>query len=204
MLDLQMNYFGAMIENSFFVHPSSIIDNGAEVGKGTRIWHFCHLMPTCKVGKNCILGQNVYIDSNVVIGNGVKIQNNVSVYNGVVIEDDVFLGPSMVFTNVINPRSFIERKKEFQKTVIRKGVSIGANATIICGIEIGNYAMIGAGAVVTKPVPGFALITGNPGRQRGWVSKAGLKLEFDTEKRAKCPQTGDIYTLDNSVVSLLQ
>ncbi len=204
MLDLQMNYFGAMIENSFFVHPSSIIDNGAEVGKGTRIWHFCHLMPTCKVGENCILGQNVYIDSNVVIGNGVKIQNNVSVYNGVVIEDDVFLGPSMVFTNVINPRSFIERKKEFQKTVIRKGVSIGANATIICGIEIGNYAMIGAGAVVTKPVPGFALITGNPGRQRGWVSKAGLKLEFDTENRAKCPQTGDIYTLDNSVVSLLQ
>ncbi len=199
-----MNYFGAMIENSFFVHPSSIIDNGAEVGKGTRIWHFCHLMPTCKVGENCILGQNVYIDSNVVIGNGVKIQNNVSVYNGVVIEDDVFLGPSMVFTNVINPRSFIERKKEFQKTVIRKGVSIGANATIICGIEIGNYAMIGAGAVVTKPVPGFALITGNPGRQRGWVSKAGLKLEFDTENRAKCPQTGDIYTLDNSVVSLLQ
>jgi len=204
VLDLQMNYFGAMIENSFFVHPSSIIDNGAEVGKGTRIWHFCHLMPTCKVGENCILGQNVYIDSNVVIGNGVKIQNNVSVYNGVVIEDDVFLGPSMVFTNVINPRSFIERKKEFQKTVIRKGVSIGANATIICGIEIGNYAMIGAGAVVTKPVPGFALITGNPGRQRGWVSKAGLKLEFDTENRAKCPQTGDIYTLDNSVVSLLQ
>ena len=204
MLDLQMNYFGAMIENSFFVHPSSIIDNGAEVGKGTRIWHFCHLMPTCKVGENCILGQNVYIDSNVVIGNGVKIQNNVSVYNGVVIEDDVFLGPSMVFTNVINPRSFIERKKEFQKTVIRKGVSIGANATIICGIEIGNYAMIGAGAVVTKSVPGFALITGNPGRQRGWVSKAGLKLEFDTENRAKCPQTGDIYIIDKSVVSLLQ
>ena len=204
MLDLQMNYFGAMIENSFFVHPSSIIDNGAEVGKGTRIWHFCHLMRTCKVGENCILGQNVYIDSNVVIGNGVKIQNNVSVYNGVVIEDDVFLGPSMVFTNVINPRSFIERKKEFQKTVIRKGVSIGANATIICGIEIGNYAMIGAGAVVTKSVPGFALITGNPGRQRGWVSKAGLKLEFDTENRAKCPQTGDIYIIDKSVVSLLQ
>ncbi len=204
MLDLQMNYFGAMESNSFFVHPSAIIDEGAEVGVGTRIWHFCHLMPTCKVGENCILGQNVYIDSNVVIGNGVKIQNNVSVYNGVVIEDDVFLGPSMVFTNVINPRSFMERKREFQKTVIEKGATIGANATILCGIKIGNYAMIGAGAVVTKSVPGFALITGNPGRQRGWVSKAGLKLEFDTENRAKCPQTGDIYMLDNSVVSLLQ
>jgi UDP-2-acetamido-3-amino-2,3-dideoxy-glucuronate N-acetyltransferase len=144
-----MNYFGSMEDNNFFVHPSSVIDKGAEIGAGTNIWHFCHLMPTCKVGGHCSIGQNVYIDNNAVIGNGVKIQNNVSVYNGVIIEDDVFLGPSMVFTNVINPRSFIERKEEFRKTIVRKGVSIGANATVLCGIEIGAYAMIGAGAVVT-------------------------------------------------------
>lgn len=204
MLKLQMNYFGGMIDHPFYVHPSSIIDDGAQIGNGTRIWHFCHLMPASKVGANCILGQNVFIDNQVVIGNGVKIQNNVSVYKGVMIEDDVFLGPSMVFTNVINPRSFIERKTEFKKTIVHKGATIGANATILCGTEIGKYAMIGAGAVVTKSVPGFALITGNPGKQTGWVSKAGLKLEFGSENRAKCPQTGDIYTLDNAVVSLLQ
>ncbi|MBL0272575.1 MAG: N-acetyltransferase [Chitinophagaceae bacterium] len=190
-----------MTENSVFIHESSVIDPGARVGNGTRIWHFCHLMPTSLVGENCNLGQNVYIDNNVVIGNRVKIQNNVSVYNGVVIEDDVFLGPSMVFTNVINPRSFIERKNEFKKTLIRKGASIGANATILCGIEIGEYAMIGAGAVVTKPVPAYALMTGNPSRQTGWVSEAGISLKFDENGLAKCLQTGQVYKLMNDRIS---
>ncbi|OSZ81650.1 N-acetyltransferase [Chitinophagaceae bacterium IBVUCB2] len=192
-----------MESTSFFVHPSAIIDEGAQIGKGTRIWHFCHLMPTCRVGENCILGQNVYLDSNVIIGNGVKIQNNVSVYNGVIIEDDVFLGPSMVFTNVINPRSFIERKTEFKKTVIQKGATIGANATILCGIEIGNYALIGAGTIVTKSVPPYALITGNPGKRTGWVSKAGIKLNFETANTAKCPETSELYILEKNVVKLL-
>ncbi|MGB3155145.1 MAG: acyltransferase [Chitinophagaceae bacterium] len=190
-----------MTENSVFIHESSVIDPGARVGNGTRIWHFCHLMPTSLVGENCNLGQNVFIDSHVVIGNRVKIQNNVSVYNGVVIEDDVFLGPSMVFTNVINPRSFIERKDEFKKTLIRKGASIGANATILCGIEVGEYAMIGAGAVVTKPVPAYALMTGNPSIQTGWVSEAGISLKFDENGLAKCLQTGQVYKLMNDRIS---
>lgn len=177
------------------IHPTAIIDEGARVGKGTRVWHFCHLMSGCRIGESCILGQNVFIDRNVSIGNGVKIQNNVSVYNGVELADDVFLGPSVVFTNVINPRSFIERKQEFRKTMVNKGASIGANATILCGIEIGAYAMIGAGAVVTKPVPDYALVTGNPGSQKGWVSRAGQKLEFDQSGKAKCPQTGETYKL---------
>jgi UDP-2-acetamido-3-amino-2,3-dideoxy-glucuronate N-acetyltransferase len=199
-----MNYFGSMEDNSVFIHHSAIIDEGAQIGNGTRIWHFCHLMAKSKVGQHCILGQNVYIDSNVVIGNGVKVQNNVSVYNGVIIEDDVFLGPSMVFTNVINPRSFIERKAAFKKTVIRKGASIGANATILCGIEIGSYAMIGAGAVVTKSVLAYALVTGNPGNQTGWVSKAGLKLNFDTDNTAKCTETNEVYLLEKNIVTLLK
>ncbi len=185
---------------NIFIHPTAIVDEGARVGDGTKIWHFCHLMATSKIGERCIIGQNVYIDSNAVIGNGVKIQNNVSVYNGVVIEDDVFLGPSVVFTNVTNPRSFIERKDEFKKTIIRKGATIGANATILCGIEIGDYAMIGAGAVVTKTVLAFALITGNPARQTGWISKAGIKLDFNNNGLAICPQTGSSYTLKNGFV----
>jgi len=193
-----------MTGNTIHIHPSSIVDEGAQIGAGTRVWQFCHLMPTCKVGKNCILGQNVYIDSNVVIGNGVKIQNNVSVYNGVIIEDDVFLGPSMVFTNVINPRSFIERKNEFKKTMIRKGATIGANATIICGIEIGEYAMIGAGAVVTKTVLPYALMLGTPAKQSGWVSKAGNTLNFDTTGQAKCSSTGETYKLDMGSVFPLE
>ena len=197
----QKKYFAAMTGKSTFIHPGSIIDEGAQVGAGTRIWHFCHLMSTCRLGENCNIGQNVYIDSNVIIGNGVKIQNNVSVYNGVVIEDNVFLGPSMVFTNVTNPRSFIERKNEFKKTVVRKGASIGANATILCGIEIGCYAMIGAGAVVIKTVPAYALIVGNPARQIGWVSEAGITLDFAAGDSAKCPQTGQIYKLKNGIVS---
>ncbi|MBL7739750.1 MAG: N-acetyltransferase [Chitinophagaceae bacterium] len=192
------------MENDFFVHPSSVIDKGAQIGKGTNIWHFCHLMPACKIGERCNIGQNVYIDNNVVIGKGVKIQNNVSVYNGVIIEDDVFLGPSMVFTNVINPRSFIERKEEFKKTLIRKGASIGANATILCGIAIGPYAMIGAGAVVTKNVLPYALMAGNPARQTGWMSQAGVKLEFGNGNIAVCPVTGQIYKLENGIVDLAQ
>ena len=196
-----MIYFGIMESREFFVHPSSIIDEGAQIGKGTRIWHFSHLMATCKVGEQCIIGQNVYIDSNTVIGNRVKIQNNVSVYNGVVIEDDVFLGPSMVFTNVINPRSFIERKDEFKKTMIRRGATIGANATILCGIEIGAYAMIGAGAVVVKNVLPYAIITGNPAGQSGWISEAGHRLRFDETGVAICPQTTKRYHLKNGFVT---
>lgn len=196
-----MKYFGSMENRPVFIHPTAIVDEGAQIGKGTRIWHFCHLAPTCKVGERCNMGQNVYIDNNTVIGNGVKIQNNVSVYNGVIIEDDVFLGPSMVFTNVINPRSFIERKDEFKKTIIRKGASIGANATILCGIEIGAYAMIGAGAVVTKNVLAYSIITGNPARQTGWISEAGLKLHFNTIGIGICPQTDKTYILKNGFVS---
>jgi UDP-2-acetamido-3-amino-2,3-dideoxy-glucuronate N-acetyltransferase len=192
-----------MKDNSFFVHPSSIIDEGAQIGAGTKIWHFCHLMPTCVIGENCILGQNVYIDNNVMIGNGVKIQNNVSIYNGVIIEDDVFLGPSMVFTNVINPRSFIERKTEFKKTLIKKGASIGANATVLCGVEIGSYAMIGAGTVVVKDIHPYALVVGNPARQIGWVSEAGLTLDFNSEQIAICSQSGRKYGIKNEKVNPL-
>ncbi|MBS1621212.1 MAG: N-acetyltransferase [Bacteroidetes bacterium] len=193
-----------MENKSFFVHPSAVVDPGAQVGAGTKIWHFSHLMPACRIGENCNIGQNVFIDNNTVIGNGVKIQNNVSVYNGVEIEDGAFLGPSMVFTNVINPRSFIERKNEFKKTLICKGATIGANATIICGLEIGAYALVGAGAVVTKNVPAFALMVGNPARQKGWVSEAGLSLNFNTGNIAVCPETGKKYKLENEKVVALK
>jgi UDP-2-acetamido-3-amino-2,3-dideoxy-glucuronate N-acetyltransferase len=189
-----------MENRNYFVHPSSVVDEGAQVGVGTNIWHFCHLMPACKVGEQCNIGQNVYIDNNAVIGNGVKIQNNVSVYNGVIIEDDVFLGPSMVFTNVINPRSFIERKDEFKKTIIRKGATIGANATILCGIEVGVYAMIGAGAVITKSVLAYSIMTGNPARQSGWISEAGIRLDFNNQGLAECPRTKRTYKLKNGMV----
>jgi UDP-2-acetamido-3-amino-2,3-dideoxy-glucuronate N-acetyltransferase len=182
-----------MTTTDYFAHPSAIIDEGAQIGKGTQIWHFCHLMSTCKVGSSCKIGQNVYIDANAIVGNGVKIQNNVSVYNGVVVEDDVFLGPSMVFTNVINPRSFIERKNMFRKTIVRKGATIGANATIICGVEIGAYAIIGAGSVVTKNVPAYALMKGNPARQSGWVSEAGHTLKFNENGVAACPESEEQY-----------
>ncbi|HVZ57441.1 MAG TPA: acyltransferase [Chitinophagaceae bacterium] len=186
----------------FFVHPSSVVDPGAEIGEGTRIWHFCHLSGTCRVGTHCNLGQNIFIDQGVIIGNRVKIQNNVSVYNGVTIEDEVFLGPSVVFTNVLNPRSFIERKHEFRKTLVRRGATVGANATVVCGVEIGEYALVGAGAVVTRDVPAFALVTGNPARPSGWVSRAGLKLQFDPDGRANCPQTQEAYLLHNGRVTL--
>lgn len=162
---------------SFQAHPSSIIDPGAEIGNGTKIWHFSHVMPTAVIGENCILGQNVFVGNNVVIGNCVKVQNNVSLYEGVMCEDDVFIGPSVVFTNVTSPRAFIEQKEAFQKTMIRKGVTIGANATILCGIELGEYCFIGAGSVVTKDVPPFALMIGNPARHTGWLDKNGQRVE---------------------------
>jgi len=197
---LTIDHFCDMPTDNIFIHPSSIVDDGAKIGTGSKVWHFCHLMPGSSVGENCILGQNVYVDKNVSIGNGVKIQNNVSVYNGVMIEDDVFLGPSVVFTNVINPRSFIERKNEFKKTLIKKGATIGANATVLCGIEIGSYAMIGAGTVVINNVPDFALMVGNPARQTGWISIHGNKLDFDETGNAICSTTGKKYKLENQSV----
>lgn len=185
---------------SFIIHPTAIADNGCSIGEGTRIWHFCHIMPGAVIGNDCILGQNVFVAGKVIIGNGVKVQNNVSLYEGLTCEDDVFIGPSAVFTNVINPRSAVERKSEFQQTIIRKGATIGANATVICGNEIGRYAFIGAGAVVTKPVPAYALVTGNPAVQRGWVSENGQPLQFDTAGRAACPVTGEVYEYNNNKV----
>ena len=195
-------HFCNMTGKNIFIHPSSVIDEGALIGNGTKIWHFSHLMPLSIIGENCILGQNVFIDNNVTIGNGVKIQNNVSVYNGVNLEDDVFIGPSVVFTNVINPRSFIERKNEFRKTRIKKGATVGANATILCGIEIGTYSLIGAGSVVIKNVPDFALMVGNPASQIGWVSIIGNKLLFDESGRAICPSTGGEYKLVDKLVKI--
>jgi len=184
-----------------FIHPSAIIDAGAQIGTGTRIWHFCHVMPTAIIGSNCILGQNVYVDNHAIIGNGVKIQNNVSVYHGVVLEDDVFVGPSAVFTNVINPRSFIERKTEFKNIVVKKGATIGANATIVCGLTIGEYALVGAGAVVTKDVQPYALVIGNPARQLGWVSEQAYRLVFDEQGRAVCEGDGSLYQLQGNAVA---
>ena len=184
-----------------FIHPSAIIDEGAQIGAGTRIWHFCHVMPAASIGSNCILGQNVYVDNHAIIGNGVKIQNNVSVYHGVVLEDDVFVGPSAVFTNVINPRSFIERKTEFKNIVVKKGATIGANATIVCGLTIGEYALVGAGAVVTKDVQPYALVIGNPARQLGWVSEQAYRLVFDEQGRAVCEGDGSLYQLQGNAVA---
>ncbi|HRF26887.1 MAG TPA: acyltransferase [Ferruginibacter sp.] len=187
----------------YYVHPSSYIDEPCQIGEGTKIWHFCHVMSGAVIGKDCHIGQNVVIAPNVILGNNVRIQNNVSVYEGVICEDDVFLGPSMVLTNVINPRSAISRKHEFRQTIIRKGATIGANATIVCGNEIGRYAFIGAGAVVTKPVPAYALVIGNPARQTGWISEAGHKLDFNADGLAACPQTGTQYRLVNNQVTAL-
>ncbi|MEO7210169.1 MAG: DapH/DapD/GlmU-related protein [Chitinophagaceae bacterium] len=191
------------MNTEFFAHPSAIIDEGAEIGAGTRVWHFSHLMAGCKLGENCNIGQNVVIMPGVILGNNVKVQNNVSLYTGVTCEDDVFLGPSCVFTNVINPRSAIVRKNEYLKTKVFKGASIGANATIVCGNDIGPYAFIGAGAVVTKNVPAFALFFGNPAKQEGWVSEYGHRLNFDALGFAKCPETGDRYALDENGVKKL-
>jgi UDP-2-acetamido-3-amino-2,3-dideoxy-glucuronate N-acetyltransferase len=184
----------------YFVHESSYVDEPCQIGNGSRIWHFCHIMQNCKIGENCNIGQNVVISPDVILGNNVKIQNNVSVYTGVECEDDVFLGPSMVFTNVINPRSHVNRRGQYSKTLVQKGASIGANATIICGNTIGRYALIGAGAVVTKDVPDYALVVGNPGRQVGWVSEAGERLSFVTNSISDCAETGEKYQLINNRV----
>ena len=177
-----------------FIHPSAIVDQGATIGEGAKIWHFCHVSPGAVIGENCVLGQNVFVASGVTLGRGVKVQNNVSLYTGVVCEDDVFLGPSMVFTNVINPRSFVERKSEFRQTLVKRGASIGANATIVCGSTLGAYCLVGAGAVVTKDVPDYALVTGIPARQAGWVSRLGHRLSFEDGK-ALCPESGEGYIL---------
>jgi UDP-2-acetamido-3-amino-2,3-dideoxy-glucuronate N-acetyltransferase len=188
----------------YYSHPTAVIDEGCVIGSGTKVWHFSHLMPGCTIGERCNIGQNVVVSPQVVLGNNVKVQNNVSIYTGVVCEDDVFLGPSMVFTNVINPRSAVVRKDQYKQTLVKKGASIGANATIVCGNEIGEYALIGAGTVVTKPVAAYALIVGNPGRQRGWVSEYGHKLEFDAKGMAVCPETKQQYQLkDNKVTRLV-
>jgi UDP-2-acetamido-3-amino-2,3-dideoxy-glucuronate N-acetyltransferase len=193
-----------MFKNTnYFKHETAIVDEASEIGANTKIWHFSHVMSNCKIGDNCVLGQNVMVAPKVLLGNGVKVQNNVSIYTGVTCEDDVFLGPSMVFTNVINPRSFIERKDEFKPTLIRKGASIGANATILCGIEVGAYALIGAGAVVTKNVPDYALVVGNPSKQIGWVSKAGTRLLFDENGDAFCEQSKENYRLENNTLILI-
>ena len=184
----------------FFSHPSAIIDEGCSIGAGTKIWHFSHIMPDCVIGENCNIGQNVVISPEVILGNNVKVQNNVSIYTGVECEDDVFLGPSMVFTNVINPRSAVNRRGEYSKTTVKRGASIGANATIVCGHDIGEFAFIGAGAVVTKTVPAYALVVGNPARQMGWMSEYGIRLEFDADGIAVCKESGEKYKLTNQTV----
>ena len=188
---------------SYFSHPTAVIDEGCQIGSGTKIWHFSHIMGNCIIGSNCNLGQNVFVSPEVVLGNNVKVQNNVSIYTGVTCEDDVFLGPSMVFTNVINPRSAVDRKNQYRKTIVRKGASIGANATIICGFEIGEFALIGAGAVVTKSVPAFGLVVGNPAEQIGWVSEYGHRLHFDDKGLAICPESKEVYQLINNLVKKL-
>ncbi|MEP7196299.1 MAG: acyltransferase [Saprospiraceae bacterium] len=188
----------------YFVHPSAIIDEPCEIGDGTKIWHFSHIMSNCKIGKNCNLGQNVVISPGVILGSNVKVQNNVSIYTGVICEEDVFLGPSMVFTNVINPRSAVNRKNEYAQTIVHKGASIGANATIVCGNNIGQFAFIGAGAVVTKEVPAYALVIGNPARQTGWMSEYGHKLKFNNEGLATCEESGEQYQLSNGKVNKIQ
>ena len=184
----------------YFAHESAVIDAGCRIGKGTKIWHFSHIMADCELGEACNIGQNVVISPGVRLGKNVKVQNNVSIYTGVNCEDDVFLGPSMVFTNVINPRSHVNRKNEYAKTTVRKGASIGANATIVCGNEIGEYAFIGAGAVVTKEVLPYALVVGNPARQIGWISEFGHRLTFDNNGKAKCPESQEEYKLEDKKI----
>ena len=187
---------------NYFSHETAVIDEGSSIGEGTKIWHFSHVMPNSVIGKRCNLGQNVVVSPNVVLGENVKVQNNVSIYTGVNCEDDVFLGPSMVFTNVINPRSAVNRKNEFKETLVKRGASIGANATIICGITIGEYALIGAGAVVTKDVEPFSLVVGNPSKPIGWVSKNGHRLNFNKNGIAICPETSESYELNGNKVRL--
>jgi UDP-2-acetamido-3-amino-2,3-dideoxy-glucuronate N-acetyltransferase len=189
------------MNKDYFAHETAVIDEGCKIGKGTRIWHFSHVMTGAEIGENCNIGQNVVVSPGVRLGRNVKVQNNISIYTGVICDDDVFLGPSMVFTNVINPRSEIIRKDNYETTIVEKGASIGANATIVCGKIIGRYAFIGAGAVVTKDVKPYALVVGNPARQTGWMSEYGHKLAFDRKGYAVCPESGDRYRLENGSVS---
>jgi len=187
-------------QTDFYSHESAFIDEGCTIGSGTKIWHFSHIMPDCTIGKNCNIGQNVVVSPKVILGNNVKVQNNVSIYTGVICEDDVFLGPSMVFTNVINPRSAVIRRDQYLETIVRKGASIGANSTIVCGNNIGAYAFVGAGTVVTKEILPFALIVGNPGKQIGWISEFGHRLEFDSKNEAVCSESGSEYVLEEGRV----
>jgi len=191
------------MENSYYAHETAVIDEGCVIGNGCKIWHFSHLMSGCVLGENCNLGQNVVVSPGVILGNNVKVQNNVSIYTGVTCEEDVFLGPSMVFTNVVNPRSAVIRRGHYLKTTVRKGASIGANATIVCGHDIGEYAFVGAGAVVTRPVPAYALVVGNPARQIGWMSEYGHRLEFNSEGVAICPESREAYKLESGSVRKL-
>jgi UDP-2-acetamido-3-amino-2,3-dideoxy-glucuronate N-acetyltransferase len=185
----------------FFAHETAVIDDDVEIGKGTKIWHFSHIMSGCKIGTNCNLGQNVVVSPDVILGNNVKVQNNVSIYTGVICEDDVFLGPSMVFTNIMNPRSAIVRRDKYMRTVVEKGATIGANATIVCGNKIGKFSFIGAGAVVTREVKPYALVVGNPSKQIGWMSEYGHRLEFGTDGMAICPESGMRYKLNGDIVT---
>ncbi|MFY0602563.1 MAG: N-acetyltransferase [Flavobacteriaceae bacterium] len=186
--------------DTYFAHETAVIDEGCVIGENSKIWHFSHIMPNSTIGRQCNIGQNVVISPDVILGNNVKVQNNVSIYTGVICEDDVFLGPSMVFTNIINPRSAVIRKDEYQKTLVKKGASIGANATIVCGNNIGEYALIGAGAVVVKEVSPYALVVGNPSKQIGWVSEYGHRLHFNDNDLATCPESKEIYKLENNKV----
>ena len=188
----------------YFAHETAVIDEGVEIGSGTKIWHFSHMMTGCIIGNNCNLGQNVVVSPDVILGQNVKVQNNVSIYTGVICVDDVFLGPSMVFTNVINPRSAVIRKEEYMKTVVGKGATIGANATVVCGNDIGRFAFIGAGAVVTKEVKSYALVVGNPSRQVGWMSEFGHRLRFDDQGFATCPESKEQYRLEDDQVSKIK
>ncbi|MFD1314500.1 acyltransferase [Namhaeicola litoreus] len=190
-----------MNKKNFFAHESAVIDSPCEIGEGTKIWHFSHIMPNCAIGEKCNIGQNVVVSPNVILGKNVKVQNNVSIYTGVICEDDVFLGPSMVFTNVINPRSAVNRKEEYMRTVVKKGATIGANATIVCGNNIGEYALIGAGSVVTKEILPYALVVGNPAKQIGWVSAYGHRLHFNDDGVAICPESNEKYALKNNIVT---
>ncbi len=193
------------MEKEYFAHETAVIDEGCSIGRGTRIWHFSHIMKDAVIGEKCNIGQNVVVSPGVILGNNVKVQNNVSIYTGVICEDDVFLGPSMVFTNITNPRSAVIRRDQYVTTMVRRGASVGANATIVCGNEIGQYCLIGAGTVITKPVKPYALVVGNPGRQTGWVSEYGHKLSFDAEGLALCPESGQRYKLaDGEVTKIIQ
>ncbi len=191
------------MNKEYFAHETAVIDEGCKIANGVKIWHFSHIMSNCEIGENCNIGQNVVVSPEVVLGKNVKVQNNVSIYTGVICEDDVFLGPSMVFTNVVNPRSGVSRRGQYTKTVVKKGATIGANATIVCGFDIGEYAFIGAGAVIIKEVKPYALVVGNPARQIGWMSEFGHRLEFDKDNKAVCVESGEKYILDNNLVKKL-